>query len=212
MAGYGFGFLFLQMMRLSYVRTSIPPKDYSRYRVVEESPELDAMGVAWVACPGHSQSDLAFIVGDEAVTGDILLKGIFQVPLLDIDLASFSGRFRNYDTWCASLDAIGGLRAYRILPGHRLTVDLDTALVEYVTTLLARAARVRRFQHLPLPEVISELFRGRLRDPFHVYLKASEIVFMKDFLENPGLLKTALVRIGLFAAVAEAWVACIGGS
>ncbi len=210
MKSYGFGFLFLQTVRQSYLRTTIPPRDISRYRVVEDSPELEAMGIGWIACPGHSQSDLAYLVGDEAVTGDILLKGIFQVPLLDIDILTFEGRFRNYDTWCASIASIASLRGRRILPGHRRDVDLDASLTEYVGILLARAVKVRRFQHLPLPEVISELFKGRLREPFHVYIKASEIVFMMDFLENPGLLRAALEGAGLFAGLAEVWEGALG--
>jgi 2,4-dienoyl-CoA reductase (NADPH2) len=210
MKSYGFGFLFLQTVRQSYLRTTIPPRDISRYRVVEDSPELEAMGIGWIACPGHSQSDLAYLVGDEAVTGDILLKGIFQVPLLDIDIMTFEGRFRNYDTWCTSIASIASLRGRRILPGHRRDVDLDASLTEYVGILLARAVKVRRFQHLPLPEVISELFKGRLREPFHVYIKASEIVFMMDFLENPGLLRAALEGAGLFAGLAEVWEGALG--
>jgi hypothetical protein len=42
-----------------------------------------------------------------------------------------------------------------------------------------------------------------MKDPFFIYLKASEIVFMRDFLLNPELLRTALEEIGLFEKVSE---------
>jgi 2,4-dienoyl-CoA reductase (NADPH2) len=47
------------------------------------------------------------------------------------------------------------------------------------------------------------LFKARLTDPFFVYLKVSEIVFMLDFLENPALLKSSLQQTGLFDQVCE---------
>jgi hypothetical protein len=40
-------------------------------------------------------------------------------------------------------------------------------------------------------------------ETFLIYLKASEIVFMKDLLENPDRLRAALGAIGLFDAVAS---------
>jgi 2,4-dienoyl-CoA reductase (NADPH2) len=49
--------------------------------------------------------------------------------------------------------------------------------------------------------IIERIFRGRLTEPFFIYLKVSEIVFMLDFLENPMLLKSTLTQIGLFDKV-----------
>jgi 2,4-dienoyl-CoA reductase (NADPH2) len=56
---------------------------------------------------------------------------------------------------------------------------------------------------LRLPEIIEAIFRKRLSEPFFVYLKASEIVFMLDFLENPDLLRASLEGIGLFDGIAD---------
>lgn len=44
-------------------------------------------------------------------------------------------------------------------------------------------------------------FKGRLTEPFLIYLKISEIVFMLDFLDDPALLKASLEQIGLFDGV-----------
>ena len=38
---------------------------------------------------------------------------------------------------------------------------------------------------------------------FLVYLKASELVFMRDFLDQPELLRQSLEKIGLFQPVAR---------
>ncbi|NOY14159.1 MAG: MBL fold metallo-hydrolase, partial [Deltaproteobacteria bacterium] len=84
---------------------------------------LEQLGLSFLSCPGHSQSDLVYLGEDWAVTGDVLLRGIFQAPLLDIDLDTFSGRFDNYGAYCSSLCRMTELRDRRILPGHRRDVD-----------------------------------------------------------------------------------------
>jgi len=205
---YGFSDDFILKLKDSFSRHKIFPKIPEKYRIVEESPEIAALGVEWLSCPGHSQSDLVYLVGDSAVTGDILLRNIFQAPLLDIDLESFKGRFRNYDAYCASILQLAQLRGYRIMPGHRHYIEgVDEAVLFYVTTLLERAAQVLPFRRLPLTEIIERLFLGRLTEPFLVYLKVSEVVFMLDFIENPALLKASLEQIGLFDSVGELFAA-----
>jgi len=204
LGSYGFGRDFVRQLRASFERHKVFPARPERYRIVEEAPELRALGLDWLACPGHSQSDLVYLVGDCAVTGDILLRSIFQAPLLDIDLESFAGRFRNYDAYCTSLGKLVQLRGLRIMPGHRESVaGVDEAILFYVSTLLERSAKLLPFRGLAVHEMVERLFLGRLTDPFHVYLKVSEIVFMLDFLEDPGLLRSSLERIGLFDQVAE---------
>jgi 2,4-dienoyl-CoA reductase (NADPH2) len=196
---YGFGKEFIVQLRESFERNKIFPAIPERFRIVEESNELSWLGISYLACPGHSQSDLVYLLGDAAVTGDILLRKIFQAPLLDIDLDTFEGRFRNYDVYCRSLLNLAQLRGRRIMPGHRKFVDgVDEAILFYVKTLLERAAQLLPFRNLPLNEMIVQIFKGRLVEPFFVYLKVSEIVFMLDFLENPTLLKASLEQIGLF--------------
>ncbi len=201
---YGFDDAFVRELQDAFSRNKVFPTAPERYSIVEEAPELADLGIDWLACPGHSQSDLVYLAGEYAVTGDILLQNVFQAPLLDIDMESFQGRFRNYDAYCASLLNLVRLRGMRIMPGHREPpASVDEAILFYVRTLLQRSAQILPLRHLTLTGIIERLFRGRLVEPFLVYLKASEIVFMLDFLENPELLKSTLERIGLFGAVAE---------
>lgn len=208
LTGYGFSDEFICQLRESLERHKIFPVTPEKYRIIEESAELDGLGVNWLSCPGHSQGDLVYLLGDCAVTGDTLLRNIFQAPLLDMDLESFSGRFRNYDRYCASLLKLTQLRGYRIMPGHRQYIKtVDEAILFYVTTLFERAVQVLPFRHLPLTEIIERLFLGRMTDPFFVYLKISEVVFMLDFIENPSLLKASLEQAGLFDRVERLFAA-----
>lgn len=185
--------------------TAIP--DY--FEVVEESEVPARLGISWLSCPGHSQSDLVYRYNEDVVTGDILLRDIFQAPLLDIDLATFDGRFRNYEAYCSSLLKLVALRGCIIHPGHRHTVDsLDATILFYVGKLLERARAVRRLAMLATErEVVEQLFGEELREPFFIYLKVAEIVFMRDFLADPERLKRTLETIGLFAPVSERYAA-----
>lgn len=204
----GFSKQFVTGLRDSYQVHKVFPERPRWYRTVEDSPEIAELGIEWFAAPGHSQSDLVYLVGGAAVTGDLLLRNIFQAPLLDIDLDTFSGRFRNYDAYCDSLLKLSRLRGKKIMPGHRDSVDgVDEAILFYVTTLLERAARLLPYRALSVAEMVDTLFKGRITEPFHLYLKASEIVFMLDFIEHPELLRSSLERIGLFDQVAGAFSA-----
>ena len=208
LAGYGFGEDFTVQLRESFERNKVFPAHPERFRIVEEAEELCALGVTYLPCPGHSQSDMVYLLGDFAVTGDILLRNIFQAPLLDINLDTFSGRFRNYDAYCNSLFNLVKLRGRRIMPGHRTHVEnVDIALTLYVRTLLERVVQVLPFRGETVDRIIKKLFKGRLVEPFSVYLKVSEIVFMLDFLERPTLLKASLEGIGLFDEVRELYAA-----
>jgi hydroxyacylglutathione hydrolase len=199
---YGFGGDFTVQLRESFERNKLFPAIPEQFSIVEESAVLSGLGISYLACPGHSQSDLVYLVGDAAVTGDILLRNIFQAPLLDIDLDDFSQRFKNYEAYCSSLLNLMQLRGRRIMPGHRQYVQsVDEAILFYVTTLLERVAQLSPFRGLAMNDIIEQLFKGRLTEPFFIYLKVSEIVFMLDFLENPALLKTSLEQLGLFDAV-----------
>jgi len=204
LAGYGFGEDFASQLRESFDRNKVFPQDPARFRIVEDTDELSSLGITYLPCPGHSQSDMVYLLGDTAITGDILLRNIFQAPLLDINLETFNGRFRNYDIYCNSLFNLVKLRGRRIMPGHRNYVkNVDEALIFYVRTLLERAVQLLPFRGQAVDRIIDHLFKGRLTDPFFVYLKISEIVFMLDFLENPTLLKSSLVQVGLFDTVSE---------
>jgi hydroxyacylglutathione hydrolase len=176
------------------------PKEF----LVAENDLPECLGIEVLACPGHSQSDLVYVGEDWAVTGDTLLRGVFQSPVLDVDL-ELGGRFKNYQAYCSSLVKLAGLKDKIVLPSHRKTVkSINTTLLFYVSKMLVRAERLypyRDEENLML--LIDRLLEGRMQDVFHIYLKASEILFMKDFLKQPELLRRSLEEIELFDEVAE---------
>lgn len=209
MAGLGFSREQIRRFRESVERNRLLPAVPRRFRVAEEAAATGRLGIEVLACPGHSQSDLVYRVGEWAVTGDILLENIFQAPLLDVDLETFSGRFRNYDAYCDSLLKLKCLRGQRILPGHRKESDRFEETVHfYVAKLIERAGRIKAFEGVEaVSEVIDRLFGDTLSDPFAVYIKASEVIFMRDFLADPGRLQRVLEEIGLLPGVREALAA-----
>lgn len=205
----GFDADFTRGFRSIVDNKQIFPAHPERYQVVEESAVPAKLGISWLSCPGHSQSDLVYRYADWAVTGDILLRNIFQAPLLDVDLETFAGRFRNYDAYCASLLKLATLRSCRILPGHRQSVEsVDDTVVFYVRKMLERAGVVKNHGSVEsIREVIDQMFQGSFTDPFFTYLKASEIVFMRDFLADPSRLQESLQDINLFENVSDLFAA-----
>ena len=172
--------------------------------LVAENDLPERLGIEVLACPGHSQSDLVYAGDDWAVTGDTLLRGVFQSPLLDVDLET-GGRFKNYEAYCGSIVKLAGLHDKKVLPSHRQTVkNISTVLLFYISKMLIRAEQLYPYRaEEDLMVLIDKLLNGRMLDIFGVYLKASEIVFMKDFLSQPELLRRSLEKIDLFNDVSE---------
>ena len=205
MKAFGFDQTYLDALRAEIDSDSTFPPFPARYQVVEESDVPQMLGIEVLACPGHSQSDLVYRVGDQAVTGDVLLRGIFQSPLLDIDLQSFSGRFQNYHAYCTSISNLVSLRDCLVLPGHRYNIEsVDETILFYLRKLLGRAATLKPFaRDKDIASLINRLFADRELPLFGIYLKASEIIFMQDLIAEPELLRQALESAGLFAALSE---------
>lgn len=188
------------------------PVDTEGFGIVEESAVPEKLGISCLSVPGHSQGDLVYQCGDYAVTGDILLRGLFPVPLLDVDVENLSGRFRNYSAYCATLPKLQKLHGYKILPGHCGYVEnLEKTILSYVRTFLKRAERVKRLNGVEsVQEAVRKLFGGIPADPLSLYSKASEIIFVRDFLAEPDPLKHSLEHIGLFEAVSDLYAAAVG--
>ncbi|MCB2218468.1 MBL fold metallo-hydrolase [Desulfofustis glycolicus] len=209
LAGMGFGRDYLEKLSQAFRRGGLLPPVPEQYLIAER--DLPAyLGISVLPCPGHSQSDLVYHGDDWAITGDTLLRGIFQSPLLDIDLES-GGRFNNYRAYCDSIVKLAGLQGKTILPGHRQSIDsVDSAISFYITKALQRVLQLKpHIGRNSVAGIIEQVF-PEMKDPFHVYLKSSEIIFMQDFLENPEPLRASLEQAGLFARVEEGYHAAVG--
>lgn len=204
MQSYGFTQPYLDQLRAEIDNDDVFPPIPASYEIVENSRLESRFGLKVLPCPGHSQSDLIYRLSNQAVCGDVLLRGIFQSPLLDIDLQTFRGRFHNYRAYCTSLGNLTSLRDCQILPGHRNRVDsVDDTILFYLRKLFDRAIKLKPFaQEQNIAALIQQLFDGKELPLFHTYLKASEIIFMQDLLAEPQLLQTALEKAGLFDLLA----------
>ncbi|MEA3362599.1 MAG: MBL fold metallo-hydrolase [Thermodesulfobacteriota bacterium] len=199
----GFEPVFLERFRGNMDDGTVFPPLPENFKVIEEDLPRQ-LGLTALPCPGHSQSDMVLIGNDWAITGDVMLQGIFQTPLLDVDLLT-GQRFQNYVAYCESLAKLVTLRDMQILPGHRETIDsVDSCLLFYVSKLLERAGRINKLpDDMSAAEIVTQLFKDDTSHPFVSYLKASEIVFLRDFLAEPGLLHKVLNDNNLFLPVAD---------
>ncbi len=204
MRGYGFEQSYLDRLLAEIDSDSTFPAFPQQYQVVENTDICRSLGIEVLPCPGHSQSDLVYRIADQAITGDVLLRGIFQSPLLDINLLNFNGRFHNYRAYCTSLTNLTSLRDCQILPGHRHSIDsVDETILFYLRKLIDRASRLKPYAaEQDVASLVSRLFGERELSLFHTYLKASEIIFMQDLLNAPELLQHALEQHGLFSTLA----------
>lgn len=199
----GYDDTFLQRFRAEIDTDQVFPEFPQAHKIIEEDLPGE-LGINVLPCPGHSQSDLVLAGTDWAVTGDVMLRGIFQSPLLDIDLLT-GQRFRNYDAYCGSLLKLASLRDRQVLPGHRQSIEsVDDNILFYVGKLLERSLRIRALDaRLPVAELVPQLLGADLSHSFLVYLKASELVFLRDFLAQPELLLHSLDAIDLLQPLAK---------
>jgi hydroxyacylglutathione hydrolase len=208
----GFGEDYLNQLRTILDSGALFPPFPEKYSTAERDLPRH-LGIEVAGCPGHSQSDLVYIGKDWAVTGDTLLRGVFQCPVLDVDL-ELGGRFENYKAYCATLHKLAELGSKVIFPGHRKGIkSIDSALFFYVSKMLSRARQLHPYREEEnLFLIVKKLLGGHMTDVLRVYLKASEIFFMKDFLHRPELLRDSLEAIGLFEKVSALYHEAIGES
>lgn len=201
----GFDDGFLSDFRKGMDSDSVFPDLPEHFKIAEQELPQD-LGIEAIPCPGHSQSDLVYTTDKWAVTGDTMLREIFQSPLLDVDLLTRE-RFHNYNAYCQTITKLATLRDKKILPGHRrYIIGVDYNICYYTGKLLERAERSRKLAaRMTPPEVVERLFGDNVREPFLKYLKTSEIVFIRDFLADPAPLRQSLEQIGLFSQLEQAF-------
>ncbi len=184
----------IKAMLLNFMNTIPQPINYA---ILEESTfDID---VKYILCPGHSTSDAVYLFNDYAITGDCLLHNIFQTPLFDINYDT-KGRFDNYKAYCNTLLKFPILSKYTILPGHREHTSIEEIVVFYVTKMIERASLIKDLSNLRVSEILKKVLPHSLNDGFIAYIKASEILFFLDFLNNPFLLYESLDKISLLDA------------
>ena len=112
----------------------------------------------------------------------MLLDRLFQTPAFDIDLET-GKRFNNYTAYCQSLVHLYSLRNRLICPAHRREVhSVKDCLIFYVNKIIRRAGQLRSYaESMSVAAILEEMFGGADMQPFHLYLKISELLFFRDF-------------------------------
>lgn len=208
-ASLGFDDTYLGELQKMFEKGEIMPPFPEKFKIAENDIPKH-LGIEAIPCPGHSQSDVVYSVGGYAVTGDTLLRGIFQSPLLDADLVT-GERFRNYEVYCESIVKLAALSNHTILPGHRKKVDgVKETLCFYLSKMLARVKQIHPFLgEANVKLLMDRLLKGRATNVFHIFLKASEIVFMIDLLKEPDRMRDSLERSGLWPEIQDLYEGAI---
>ena len=90
------------------------------------------------------------------------------------------------------LDEMEGVIA-RCLAKRRSVDGVDAPILFYLDKMLKRARLLRTQRNSDsVAEIVDRMFGERLEKAFHVYLKASEVVFLLDFLDQPERLRSVL--------------------
>jgi 2,4-dienoyl-CoA reductase (NADPH2) len=139
-----------------------------------------------------------------AYSGDALLRDIFQTPIIDVDYSNPTVRYNNYKAFCNALYKFKNLNNYTVMPGHMdYIVSVNDTVLFYVNKMFNRLIKIKdKITVWPL-EDLAIYVAGENVDPYIKYLKASEIIFFKDYLEEPEKLKDALTYLGIFMGEIE---------
>jgi len=169
----------------------------SNYLPLQEANGLLAeLGLGWVSCPGHSQTDICYSFQDQVITGDVLLRNIFTAPLLDLDMEG-QGRFKNYAAYCSSLPKMLGLAGKTLHPSHNDYIeDLEGQIRFYAAKVISRSKTLAPLmkQGRNEEEILLHLFPDLFAQNqyFKIYIKAGELRFFQDFVLEPQRLLQGL--------------------
>ncbi len=182
-------------------------KTPKRFKIMEEELEKTGLPIKAIDCPGHSETDYVYLINGYAICGDVVLPGIFQTPLLDLDFNTLKGKYDNYKNYCETVKKISKLLDYKFLPGHNNVVHSPLDVVkEYVLKILIRSKTILQLGvNKSTRDILLTMDPKALENPFTAYVKISNIVFFKTFLKNPDLLKNTLKEIGIFKDIEKEW-------
>ncbi|MGB9730551.1 MULTISPECIES: MBL fold metallo-hydrolase [Calditerrivibrio] len=168
--------------------------------IIEENRDLlNQLNLDFLRCPGHSQSDIVYLFQNYAITGDVILRDVFQTPLLDLNLDDMKTRYNNYLAYIETIDKLISLSEYTILPGHREYIDdVKQRISIYLNKMLTRGVKIgKSLVEDSIYDIIVKISNGKQLDSFTQYLKASEIFFIRDIFKNPEPLQKAINRHSL---------------
>ncbi|ADR18252.1 MBL fold metallo-hydrolase [Calditerrivibrio nitroreducens] len=168
--------------------------------IIEENRDLlNQLNLDFLRCPGHSQSDIVYLFQNYAITGDVILRDVFQTPLLDLNLDDMKTRYNNYLAYIETIDKLISLNGYTILPGHREYIDdIKQKISIYLNKMLTRGVKIgKSLVEDSIYDIIVKINNRKQLDSFTQYLKASEIFFIRDIFKDPKPLQKTINRHSL---------------
>ena len=179
-----------------------------QFLVVEDTGDLlKSLDVGFVSCPWHSQGDLVYTHKEYALLGDVALRGLFPVPILDVDFACpDNGRFDNFSAFCLTIDRLKQLEGKSFLPAHNNYFDdLDAWICFVVSKVVDRAAKLLAHYRAgkTVYQTVKSMFGEQSADPLMVFLKTSEVSFIFDFLRAQERLQQVMLKHDLYDRVAS---------
>lgn len=188
---------------LSGFKNAIPLPQ--KFKILEESQDvIEELGISFIKCPGHSQSDIIYQVDIFCITGDTLLRDIFQTPLLDLHLTTKTGRYLNYENYCQSITKLKSIEHQKILTAHNeAIVSVDHQIQFYYHKITEKAEKLEMIlnQDKSIYEIMMNIFPFTKTKPFLFYVKLSELLFIKDYLNDRDLLRNALVKNNILEVI-----------
>jgi len=197
----GFPSSLADRMASSEFELTMSAKVPESYRLLEDSDDLlEKLGIRYFPVSWHSQSDIVYLVGDEAIAGDGVVADIFSTPLLDPDFSKKSWRrFNNYNAFCDAVEALYEHDQYSFLPSHKSQIDsIDTWVACVVDKVVGRAKQLESaFNNGSFYEAFSSIWPSDKHHPIFLYVKLSEVLFIHDFLNEPSRLLDVLTTRGV---------------
>lgn len=177
-----------------YFKNILPDPDAE---ILENNLEIiKKLNISYMHCPGHSQSDIVYLYENYAITGDVILKDIFQTPLFDIDFSNPTNRYNNYLALIDTIEKLMKIENMTFLPGHRDNIDnLKYRIEWYIGKFLNRICKIgKKLLTEKLYNLLISINVDTETDPLTSYLKLSELFFMRDFISNPDPLEKTIEK------------------
>jgi len=76
----------------------------------------------------------------------VLLRDIFQTPLIDIDYSDEQKRYNNYLAFCESIYRFKRLNNYTVMPGHNdYIISVKDTILSYVRKMFTRIIKIKDY-------------------------------------------------------------------
>lgn len=170
---------------IKYFESELPHID-DGFIVEDNIDEIKAMGINIIYAPWHSQSDLIYVIGDYAISGDVFLEDMVSTPLLSVDLDNFEKRFNNFKAFMETIIRVKDIENKIFLPGHKDEIkNIEDVIYFQINKFVERAKKIGpQLVEKNIFHLVFDNIENAVSDPYALYIKASEMFFLRDYEIN----------------------------